>query len=163
MYTKNELLKMLETTSADDLASTFTSALNDALAERKKIEEEKKKAEEEARKKAAERSALENDTALLMEHIKNFLEVHYPTFPADIFAKVDIATTVDAFDKVFNDKNLIHEVNTLRNLMTTLNHKVSPADIKAGDAAIAPNPAVKVSTATVDPLDNFLRSYGLKF
>ena len=156
MYTKNELLKMLETTSADDLAATFTSALNEAI-------KEKEAAEAEAKKRIAERAALENDTSLLMDHIKNYLEVHYPTFPADIFAKVDITATVDAFDHVFNDKNLIKEVNTLRNLMVTLNHKVSPADIKAGDAAIAPNPAVKVSTATVDPLDNFLRSYGLKF
>lgn len=154
MYTKNELLKMLETTSADDLAATFTTALNEAI-------KEKEAAEAEAKKRIAERAALENDTSLLMDHIKNYLEVHYPTFPADIFTKVDIATTVDAFDKVFNDKNLIQEVNTLRNLMTTLNHKVSLTDTKAGDAAIGPN--LKANTATVDPIDNFLRSYGLKF
>lgn len=152
MYTKNELLKMLETTSADDLAETFTSALNEALAEKKKIEEEE-------RKRIAERAGLENDTSLLMDHIKNYLEVHYPTFPADIFTKVDIATTVDAFDKVFNDKNLIHEVNTLRNLMTTLNSKVNLTDTKASDAAIA---KTKITT-DYDPIDNFLRSYGLKF
>lgn len=154
MYTKNELLKMLETTSADDLAETFTSALNEAI-------KEKEAAEAEAKKRIAERAALENDTSLLMDHIKNYLEVHYPAFPADVFTKADISTIVDAFDHVFNDKNLIKEVNTLRNLMTTLNHKVSSADTKAGDAAIGPN--LKVSTATVDPIDNFLRSYGLKF
>ena len=148
MYTKNELLKMLETTSADDLAATFTSALNEAI-------KEKEAAEAEAKKRIAERAALENDTSLLMDHIKNYLEVHYPTFPADIFTKVDIATTVDAFDKVFNDKNLIQEVNTLRNLMTTLNHKVTLTAPKTGDAAIA-------KTAK-DPIDDFLRSYGLKF
>lgn len=151
MYTKNELLKMLETTSADDLAATFTSALNEAI-------KEKEAAENEARKRIAERAALENDTALLMEHIKNYLEVHYPTFPSDIFTKVDISTTVDAFDKVFNDKNLIQEVNTLRNLMTTLNHKVSLTN-GDGDIAIAKTKA----TTDYDPIDNFLRSYGLKF
>lgn len=153
MFTKDQILKMLETTSPDDLAAAFTSSLNTAI-------KEKEEAEKKAKKEAAERAALENDTALLVDHIKNYVAVHFPSFPVEVFKGVDIATITDACAHVFNDKNLIREINTLRKLMTIGDPTPST---KTDGAALEVKPITATTTKNNgDPLDNFLRAYGLK-
>lgn len=100
-YTPEEILALLENgSSADDIAQSFTKALNDALelqkvkekeaAARKLADEARAKAKAEAEEKARKReSAKREDTEALIEMFEAYLEEYYPEVELNTNLDVD--------------------------------------------------------------------------
>ena len=114
-YTPEEILALLENgTSADEIANSFTKALNDALnlqekkakeakaaAEARKLADEaraKEKAEAEEKARKLETAKL-RDTAALIDEFESYLEDYYPDVKID--SNLDAESLIKLLDGWF--------------------------------------------------------------
>lgn len=118
MFTTEELYALLGKKDAETIAKEFTDALNAALDKKENERIAKEEAERKAKEAAAKKIA---DTKLMCDHISNYIKVYYPNFPIDT-VKVDHETLVEAFDHVFNDKQIISEIKNLMRIYDTVNN-----------------------------------------
>ena len=159
MFTTEELYALLGKKDAETIAKEFTDALNAALDKK----ENERKAKEEAERKVKEAAAKKiADTKLMCDHISNYIKVYYPNFPIDT-VKVDYETLVEAFDHVFNDKQIISEIKNLMRIYDTLGGISAANKIPTVDTAkITANDKAKITfddgaiTSATDPIITFL-------
>lgn len=80
MVTEKDILKLLETKSAEEIAKEFTESLNAAIATKEKAEQEKKEKEAKAKEK-------KRDLDSLADHFNAFMHLYYPEFETDMSAE----------------------------------------------------------------------------
>ena len=109
MVTEKDILKLLETKSADEIAKEFTDNLNAAIATKEKAEQEKKEKEAKAKEK-------QRDLDSLADHFNAFMHLYYPEYETDMDSKA----LEKAFDAGIKRKNeaekLVKDIDNLGKL-----------------------------------------------
>lgn len=80
MVTEKDILKLLETKSADEIAKEFTDSLKAAIAAKDKADQEKKEKEAKIKQK-------KKDLDSLADHFNAFMHLYYPEYETDISAE----------------------------------------------------------------------------
>ena len=134
MYNVDELKAMLNKNTPEELADAFTKNLNAAI-------QEKRKQEENSKNKIA-------DCATIIRSGVNYVNKYYPDLGKymALIKDEDIDEIAEDLIELFDGEvaDAVKELDNLLKLVSTVNEK-------------------KISTEkTVDPLDGFLKAYGLK-
>lgn len=134
MYNVDELKAMLNENTPEELANAFTKNLNAAV-------QEKKKQEANSKNKIA-------DCATIIRNCINYVNKYYPDLGKymALIKDEDIDEVAESLVESFEGEvvDAVKELNHLLKVVSAVNEK-------------------KVSTEkTVDPLEGFLKAYGLK-
>ena len=109
MMTEKDILKLLETKSADEIAAEFTESLNAAIETKEKAEQEKKEKEAKAKEK-------QKDLDSLADHFNAFMHLYYPEFETDMDSKA-LERAFDAGVKKKADaEKLVKDIDNLGKL-----------------------------------------------
>lgn len=157
MFDMNDILTALQSgqTDADALAKDFTTALNSALAEQKRIDQEKKAAEVAKRDKLQKRAEADEIATMLID----FAMKYYPDFfEEDMFGQMNGQILIEVMDAVYE---ALKPLMQLKEFLAQKNPEVE-VDVKIDTIA---KPAAEDNCGcgrkTNDPLTDFLKANGL--
>lgn len=109
MVTEKDILKLLETKSADEIAKEFTDSLNAAIATKEKAEQEKKEAEAKVKQK-------QKDLDSLTDHFNAFMHLYYPEFETDMDSKALEKAFNEGVKRKTNAEKLVKDIDNLEKL-----------------------------------------------
>lgn len=150
MYNSDTILSLLQNGhSAEDVAKSFTDALNEAVQEQKRIEETARLEKEEAANKERRVSAL----ADILELFNDWLTEYYPEFGN---IKDDPAELVDAIDRAKDD--IVELITVTNELLKFLDKGSKTTKVETHNTM---SPREKKRNTADEKIFEFLRSCGL--